>query len=987
MSAPLPQLIQIPDHDLLQVIGQGSYGEVWLARNALGTLRAVKIVRRSAFRSDRPFLREFSGMGMFEPVSRSQDGLVDVLQVGRCGEEEAFYYVMELADDDGGGTDSAGYRPATIETRLRGRGPMPVREALPLFQNLASAVGHLHAAGLLHRDIKPSNVIFVGGVVKLADFGLVAEAGGSATFVGTEGFIPPEGPGTVSADLYALGKLMYETVTGLDRTEFPALPLDRGNAAQNEALLELNAVLLRCCDPDPRQRYQSADELVADVALLRSGQSVQNLRSYERRLRVARRLGLVALLAVAALLALNFVVHRQQRLAQANFTRSEALRLRSEKAEKAAEEQLFAALVSQASAERRTGQAGARQQALSALTQASKLQPATPELRSEAASALALADLTVVRRISAPTNTYMAMAASPDGTLFARATPAGEVELREVATEALVRTLPQGGATVGPFSADGRWLVSTAANDDQRIWDVRTGELRGLVTNGAPRLFAFGPQTNEFTFRQGPNVTVQTLTGTTLGTVTIPVRQLAYSLSGPRGLLAYGFRGSNSVSVIRLPAGVPVAELKLPAGVSAFSLGWSPDESVLAVGGANHRIFLWRPGETNAPRELAGHGAEVVALNWSPDGELLLSGSWDGTTRLWNVASGREMTRHLAPSWHNTFQGDSRRLALFLQANYELLLCDVHFNEVCRELREPGDELEKSPYHAMFSPDSAWLFVCSHDGVRAYRPQDGRPVAMVPFAGVHDLVQFPPPARRLVAQTDTNQFLVEWHTNTLGEAVFDPPREVTDAALGNQDPLSRPWLYYVRPHLSLCYPDGHILDLPDSAGMLAASLSLDGRFVVGSKPARAIYWEVGGLGRPPQLHDLGPARSYGIAFSDDCRRVYHATVTDLCCTDTDTGRRLWQTRLTETPNFNTAITESADGRLVATVMSPYVVSWVDVKTGQLVLRLEHPNPQPVNDIAFSPDGNWFAVACSSHVTQLWDLRRLRAELGVMKAGW
>ena len=984
MSGPLPNPIQIPDHELLQIIGQGSYGEVWMARNALGTRRAIKIVRRSTFRNDRPFLREFSGMGMFEPVSRSHDGLVDVLQVGRCGEEEAFYYVMELADDDG---NDAGYRPATIETRLRSRGPTPVREALPLFQHLASAVGHLHAAGLLHRDIKPSNVIFVGGVVKLADIGLVAETGGSATFVGTEGFIPPEGPGTVSADLFALGKLMYETVTGRDRMEFPTLPLDRGNSPQNEALLELNAVLLRCCEPDPRQRYQSADELVADLALIRSGQSVQRLRSYERRLRVARGVGLVAMLVVGALLALNFLVRRQQRLAQANFVRSEQLRIRSEKAEKSAEEQLYAALVSQASAERRTSRAGARQRALSALAQASALRAATPKLRSEAASALALADLTVVRRIASSTNSLLAMAASPDGTLFARVTPAGDVELCDLATDVLVRTLHRAGVAAGPFSADGRWLATTASNGDQRIWDVRTGGLWGRIPNGEPRLFAFGPQTNQFTFRQGNRLTVQTLEGKALGTFTLPVTPLAYSLSGPGGLLAFGAHRSNHVSVIRLPTGESVSELKLPSQVSAFSMSWSPDESVLAIGTANHRILLWQPGETNAPRELAGHGAEVVSLDWSPDGELLLSGSWDGTTRLWNVAEARELTRHLAPAWQNTFIEGNRRLALSLPAAWEMLLCDVHFNTVCRELREPGSDLDKSPYHAVFSPDSRWLFVSSHDGVRAFRPEDGRQMARVPASQTRELVQFPGPRRQLIAQSDTNQILLEWHTNVLGELVFDAPVVVTHAQLAGRDARSQPWLYNERSHLALCYPDGRLLNLPNSAGVVASHLSLDGRLVVGSKSKRAFYWEVAGPDLPPRVHDLGPARSYGIAFSDDCRRVYHATITDLCCSDTATGRRLWQTRLTETPNFNTAITESADGLLVAAVMSPFVVTWVHAQTGQPVLRMEHPNALPINDISFSPDGNWFAVASAAHVTQLWDLRRLRAELAAMNASW
>jgi hypothetical protein len=71
----------IPDHELLRRIGGGSYGEVWLARNALGAYRAVKIVRRESFDHDRPFEREFAGVQKFEPISRQHEGLVDLLQV------------------------------------------------------------------------------------------------------------------------------------------------------------------------------------------------------------------------------------------------------------------------------------------------------------------------------------------------------------------------------------------------------------------------------------------------------------------------------------------------------------------------------------------------------------------------------------------------------------------------------------------------------------------------------------------------------------------------------------------------------------------------------------------------------------------------------------------------------------------------------------------------------------------------------------------
>src|SRR5206468_9614699 len=94
---------------LLPLIGRGSYGEVWLARNAIGTMRAVKIVHRQSVERAEHFEREFNGLLKFEPISRSHDGLVDILQIGRRDDAGYFYYVMELADDSnaGGGTRNA----------------------------------------------------------------------------------------------------------------------------------------------------------------------------------------------------------------------------------------------------------------------------------------------------------------------------------------------------------------------------------------------------------------------------------------------------------------------------------------------------------------------------------------------------------------------------------------------------------------------------------------------------------------------------------------------------------------------------------------------------------------------------------------------------------------------------------------------------------------------------------------------------------------
>lgn len=274
MSATIPV---IPDHEVLRVIGRGAYGEIWLARSVTGALRAVKVVHRATFESERAFQREFQGMSSFEPISRAHPGFVDILHVGQTS--EYLYYIMELADDHLAGPDInvSNYEPRTLKSDLARHQRLSAAESIQLGLLLSEALETLHARGLAHRDIKPSNIIFIDSVPKLADIGLVA-ATGQRSFVGTEGYVPPEGPGTPEADVFSLGKLLYEVSTGKDRLEFPEIDSQLTARPDRQDLLRLNQVLLKACANKPEDRYRSAAEMHEDLAALARGEDAKKKR-------------------------------------------------------------------------------------------------------------------------------------------------------------------------------------------------------------------------------------------------------------------------------------------------------------------------------------------------------------------------------------------------------------------------------------------------------------------------------------------------------------------------------------------------------------------------------------------------------------------------------------------------------------------------------------------------------------------------------------
>ncbi len=279
MNRPDPNSLRqapvIRDHDTIRQIGRGAFGEVWLARSETGALRAVKVVWREDYDHEESFEREFEALKRYEPISRRHPGLLPILQVGRNAEAGFYYYVMELADDldCGREIDPETYKPHTLGLQMRRDKRLKVSECFALGINVAEALGYLHKKKLIHRDVKPSNLIYLDGQWRLADIGLVALLG-QRSFVGTEGFVAPEGPGTAASDIFSLGMVLYEAATGKDRLDFPDLPSASGTGERLELWRRLNQVICKACATKARDRYDSAD----DMALALRGETLPSVR-------------------------------------------------------------------------------------------------------------------------------------------------------------------------------------------------------------------------------------------------------------------------------------------------------------------------------------------------------------------------------------------------------------------------------------------------------------------------------------------------------------------------------------------------------------------------------------------------------------------------------------------------------------------------------------------------------------------------------------
>src|SRR6185369_12630140 len=503
----------------------------------------------------------------------------------------------------------------------------------------ARALAHLHAHGLVHRDIKPSNVIFVHGVPKLADIGLVSAIDTSHSFVGTEGFVPPEGPGSAAADVFSLGKVIYEISSGRNRNEFPKLPEDLDTLADRRALLELNEVVLKACDPDLQHRYATAESMREDLLLLQAGKSVRRLHVIERRLAIVAKYGVAATFITALAIGGFLWASAQIRQTRKNLQRAE-------RAEADAVIRLHEANINWVRANRLTDQPGQRFASLAELARAAA-RTNRLDLRNEAIACFTLPDLRPLKQW-ATTPDWDSFNFSPSFSLYSTNNGQGTLTVRDTVTDVVQYQLPAQGArlTAAVTSPDELFLATSDIAGNANLWDLRARTPRPIGFPRGAKLLDFTPDSRALVVRHSDDSLHFLTSSNGLEQKTIPgpakVNWIRFNPTGDMFVTVV----DDQALIHRTSDGQHVRTLNAPIGAPAGirHAAWHPDGRRVALVWMKS-IGLW---DVETGRQLAtfeGHEGTMVDLAFTDTGEWLISTSWDHTTRLWHTETHREALR------------------------------------------------------------------------------------------------------------------------------------------------------------------------------------------------------------------------------------------------------------------------------------------------------------------------------------------------------
>ncbi|MBL9138870.1 MAG: protein kinase, partial [Verrucomicrobiales bacterium] len=1036
-------------YKLLEKIGEGGFGEVWMAE------QREPVKRRVALKILKPGMDSRQIVARFE-AERQALAMMDHPHIAKI--------------HDAGTTDSA--RPFFVMELVRGtritdycdQHQLTTGQRLDLFIKVCQAIQHAHQKGIIHRDIKPSNVLVTvndgSPVPKVIDFGIAKATQQDLTdktvftqfqqFIGTPAYISPEQAEMSSldidtrADIYSLGVLLYELLVGqtpfdaremmqggfdalrkIIREREPQRPSTRLNTLPGDARTtagkrrqtdagrlvhqlqgDLDWIVMKCLEKDRTRRYETANGLAADITRHLNNEPVaaRPPSAAYRFQKAFRRNKLVfaAAGAVAGALVLGVVISAWQAV-------------RAQQASQAASRQRLVAEAAQADAQARQREAETERQRANA--------QATNALVSQEHSRRLLyaADMNLAQQSVNQNNLGRARR------LLDRHRPQpGEEDLRgwewrylwhqcQSDAFAVLTNRPARGFSVS-FSPDGAQLAVGYSDGRVELWDTtRRVLLRELHTNGPLAHVAFSPRSPLLAATAGPGILklhdLSSGRESVLWQGANSIRELSFTPDGSR-LLAFTF-GPEGPSAVTLD---PAQGIALTTHATS---GANLHTGIARLSSDRKQLYLSQVGGTgrlsvnclepdsgrNLWRTELGSDFGVTAMALSPDDRILVTatGFEDATIRVLDAETGRLITRlegHTGWVGELTFSRDGRWL-VSAAADQTLRLWETAGWMEARVFRGHEDEV----HTVAFSPDGRRLASGSKDGAillwdvaattsaYGYRPLPPEVVALAEYA----------PGLAIAAGTDARGLkTARIRLADLGESPVSVGSDLT------------PPFTYLPPNLFAQYDQTHQLRIAE----YRESGAEDFREVVGPNlvrhpgvpqvalaycpDPRRIAWgeragrvQVAGLDPAAQRWQWPSELSHPtpLTFSPDGTLLVLAGQQGerrMELRETTTGRLVLHSDIPmDIPEYQPRVRFANGGRTLVAANRKregmQVVFWDLTQPEQPPVRFEERGN--LYGASVSPDGRWVAVGSQAGIVMLYDAATLKRRplLGMMHA--
>lgn len=708
--------MRLGDYELIDEIARGGMGVVYRARQlSLNRIVALKVVLHGPF-SSRDFVRRFCHEAQVVAALRHPN----IVAIYEVGESNGTHFLsLEFVQ----GRNFA----AIARERL-----LPAQRVAGYLKVIAEAVEHAHRRGVLHRDLKPSNILLDElDQPRVTDFGLAklvnqdTELTVTGQILGSPNYMAPEqaagksSASTPQSDIYSLGAILYELLSGRPAFQGETLQSILNQAQQADPLPprrlnpstpeDLQSICMKCLQKEPERRYASAQEFADDLGRFLESKPVlaRPVSRLERTWLWCRRRPLLAAMSTGLFLAVLLGVTGilwQWRAAEFHAQGELEQRLIAQAEEEATRLNLYAADIAVASEMIRDGNYGLARRTLERL----RPQPDEADLRGfEWRYLWNLCRGNQLATLAGHTATVTCAAFSPDGKFLATGSQDGTVKIWSAPKRRLIKTFHVTSKSVWSvgFTPDGEDIF-TGYDCGVELWDLDSdrvektfpGELAVLSRTGALLATA---DSSPFFWEPAGDVKIWNLhSGLLLRTFDQPGRALALSPDG--GLLAMA--GQNTgITVWNTSDGKLLRTWSTANPI--WSLNFSPDSRELVSAGWSSDVQVWQLDGFSPPQTFSNGELHVWSAVFSVDGTTIATTSSDQTVRLWDSSTLQLKTTlhgHGGEVWCAAFSPDGELLATGGK-DQNVLLWPTAPSSSQNEL--PHDE----DFRPLFSPDGKWL--------------------------------------------------------------------------------------------------------------------------------------------------------------------------------------------------------------------------------------------------------------------------------------